>query len=128
MTSPADLKPTTGVRASPSAASPSVRSLAASTRFRTFAVVFAIVGPILYLVCASLNLPLVTYHPAMNRIDVGWTPARSGEGPAIYWHGWTLTMLVVGSSLSFLATLLPERVTRRIPLYLVWLLPLLAFP
>ena len=106
----------------------SQRSLATSARFKTFAVVFAIVGPILYLVCASLNLPLVTYHPAMNRLDLGWMPARSGEGPAIYWFGWTLTVLVVGAGLSVLATWLPERMTRGIPLYLVWLIPLLALP
>ena len=46
----------------------------------------------------------------------------------MYWYGWTLTVLVGGTIVSLLATLLPERVTRRIPLYLVWLLPLLAVP
>jgi hypothetical protein len=103
-------------------------SLTASARFKTFAVTFAIVGPILYFACLFWNLPLVTYHPAMSRIDLGWTPARSGEGPAMYWYGWTLTVLVGGAIVSLLATLLPERVTRRIPLYLVWLIPLLAIP
>jgi hypothetical protein len=39
-----------------------------------------------------------------------------------------LTVLVGGTIVSLLATLLPERVTRRIPLYLVWLIPLLAIP
>src|SRR5215475_8595135 len=74
-------------RAAPSA------SPAACTKFKTFAVAFAVAGPILYFACLFWNLPLVTYHPAMNRIDFGWTPAVSGEGPAMYWYGWTLTVL-----------------------------------
>jgi hypothetical protein len=115
--------PTTGA---PSA--PSTESLASSSKLRAFVVTFAIAGPILYLVCSARNLPLITYHPAMNRIDLGWTAARSGEGPAMYWYGWTLTTLVSGAIVSFLATLLPERVTRRIPLYLVWILPVLTVP
>jgi uncharacterized SAM-binding protein YcdF (DUF218 family) len=69
----------------------SASPLAASSRFRTFAVTFAIVSPVLYLVCVSLSLPLFTYHPAVNRIDFLWSPPRSGEGPAIYWYGWTLS-------------------------------------
>ena len=46
----------------------------------------------------------------------------------MYWYGWTLTVLAAGTMVSSLATLLPERVTRNIPLYLVWLLPILAVP
>ena len=93
-------------------------SLAASSRFKTFAVTFAIASPVLYLVCVSLNLPLFTYHPAVNRIDVLWSPPRSGEGPAMYWYGWTLSVVVGGAIVSFVAAMLPERVTRKIPLYL----------
>jgi hypothetical protein len=103
-------------------------SLAASGKFRTFAVTFAVASPILYFACLFWNLPLLTYHPAMNRIDFGWTPARSGEGPAMYWYGWTLTVLVAGAMVSLLATLVPERAARKIPLYLVWLVPLVAIP
>jgi len=101
-------------------------SLAASTRLKTFAVTFAVASPLLYLICVSLNLPLITYHPAVNRIDFLWSPARSGEGPAMYWYGWTLSVLVGGAIVSFLVTMLPERMTRKTPLYLVWLLPTLA--
>jgi hypothetical protein len=110
----------------PTSAAPSTSSLAASTRFKIFAVTFAVVGPLFYLACVSLNLPLITYHPAMSRIDFLWSPARSGEGPAMYWYGWTLSALVGGAIMSFLVAMFPERVTRRIPLYLVWLLPTLA--
>src|SRR5262245_65297437 len=107
-------------------AAPLTSSLAASTGFKTFAVTFAITSPVLYLVCVSLNLPLFTYHPAVNRIDLLWSPPRSGEGPAMYWYGWTLSVLIGGAIVSFVAAMLPERMTRKIALYLVWVLPTCA--
>jgi hypothetical protein len=110
----------------PTSAVRSASSLAASSRFKAFAVTFAIVSPVLYLVCVSLNLPLLTYHPAVNRIDFLWSPPRSGEGPAMYWYGWTLSVIVGGAIVGFVAAMLPERVTRGIPLYLVWMLPTLG--
>jgi hypothetical protein len=123
---------TTGIRATtndPSnSTATSTSSLAASYRFKVFVIVFAIMGPVVYLACIGWNLPLMTYHPAMNRVDLGWTPARSGEGPAMYWYGWTLTALVGVTIVSFLATLLPRRVTQRVPLYLMWVIPILAVP
>jgi hypothetical protein len=103
-------------------------SLAASARFRTFAITFAIVGPVIYMICLQMNWPLFTYHPATNRIVLGWEAARSGEGPNMTWYGWTAMALIVGGGLSYLATFLPERITKRIPLILVWLLPILAIP
>jgi hypothetical protein len=103
-------------------------SLASSTKFKTFAVTCAIAGTLIYLVCLHFNLPLFTYHPAVNRIEWFWGPARSGEGPAMYWYGWTATTLIVGAAVAFLATLLPESAAKKIPLILVWLLPILAIP
>jgi hypothetical protein len=44
----------------------------------------------------------------------------------MYWYGWILSMLVGGTIVSVLATMLPERATRKIPLYLVWVLPILV--
>lgn len=104
----------------------SVSSLATSAKFRTFAVVFAIAAPVLYVLCDLYSLPLFTYHPATNRVDLGWAPGRSGEGPAMYWYGWTATMLIGCTVLGWLATLLPENMTKKIPLFLIWLLPILA--
>jgi hypothetical protein len=89
---------------------------------------FAVAGTLIYLVCLHFNLPLFTYHPAVNRIEWLWGPARSGEGPAMYWYGWTATTLVVGAIVSFLATLLPETMAKKVPIILVWLLPILAIP
>jgi hypothetical protein len=107
---------------------PVTSSLASSTKFKTFVVTFAITGTLAYLVCLEMNWPLFTFHPATNRIVWGWEASRSGEGPAMYWYGWTATSVIMGAILGFLATLLPESVTRKIPLILVWLLPILSIP
>jgi hypothetical protein len=108
--------------------SPATSSLASSTRFRTFVITFSIVGPVIYMICLQMNWPLFTYHPATNRIALGWEAARSGEGPNMTWYGWTAMTLLVGTVVSFLATLLPESIAKKIPLILVWLLPILAIP
>jgi hypothetical protein len=107
---------------------PATSSLASSTKFKTFVVTYAIAGTLIYLLCLEMNWPLFTFHPATNRIVWGWEASRSGEGPAMYWYGWTATSLLAGAILGFLATLLPESVSRRIPLILVWLLPILSIP
>ena len=105
----------------------SAASLATSAKFKTFAIVFGISFSVIYLVCELLSLPLFTYHPATNRFDLGWAPGRSGEGPAMYWYGWVAACLIGAPILGWLATLLPESVTKKIPLALLWLLPILAF-
>ena len=116
--------PAATTRATPAAKS----SLASSTKVRTFAITFAIAGTVIYLLCLQFNWPMFTFHPATNRIAWGWEAGRSGEGPAMYWYGWTATSVIAAAVVGFLATLLPESVTRRIPLILVWLLPILAIP
>ena len=108
------------------AARTSTGSLAASVKVRAFAIVFSLTAPIVYVLCELLSLPLFTYHPATNRVDFGWVPGRSGEGPAMYWYGWTATMLIACTLLGWLATLLPEAAVRKIPLALIWILPIVA--
>jgi hypothetical protein len=109
-------------------ATPTTSSLASSAKIKTFAITFAVLGTVIYLLCLQFNWPLFTFHPATNRVGWGWEAGRSGEGPAMYWYGWTATTLVVGTVVSYLAALLPESITRKIPLILVWLLPILAIP
>jgi hypothetical protein len=102
------------------------------SQFKSFAIAFGISVPIFYVGCEMFNLPAFTYHPATNRIGFGWEAGRSGEGPAMYWYGWTVVTLVAGLVieehfiLGLLATLLPEGVAKKIPLALLWLLPILA--
>ena len=103
-------------------------SLASSAAFRTFAVVFAIAAPVIYIVCEMRNWPLFTYHPGTNRWDWFYSPAVRNEGPAMHWYGWTANMLIGSAVLGVLATMLPERIARKIPLSLVWILPVAAVP
>jgi hypothetical protein len=103
-------------------------SLASSTAFRTFATVFAIATPIIYVTCEMANWPLFTYHPGTDRLNLGWAPAVKDEGPAMYWYGWIATTLLGAGALGLLAVKLPESATRRIPLALVWIAPLAAVP
>jgi hypothetical protein len=106
----------------------STTSLASSAKFKTFVIVYAIVHPVTYVICVIWQLPLFTYHPATNRIVWGYEAARSGEGPNMTWYGWVATTVLVGLIVGMVATMLPERVTSKIPLALVWLLPMLAIP
>jgi hypothetical protein len=103
-------------------------SLAESATFRTFALVFAIATPVIYVICEMQNWPLFTYHPGTNRVDLGFAPAVRDEGPAMYWYGWTANTLLGAGVLGLLATMLPESLVKRIPLSLVWILPVAAVP
>jgi hypothetical protein len=103
-------------------------SLASSAKFRTFALVFGMATPVLYVICDMQNWPLFTYHPGPNRIDFGYAAAVRDQGPAMYWYGWTCTTLIGAAVLGFLATLLPESTARKIPLSLTWILPIVALP
>jgi hypothetical protein len=106
----------------------STPSLASSATFKTFAVVFAITTPIIYVICEMQNWPLFTYHPGTNRIDLFWAAAIKDQGPAMYWYGWTATTLIASTILGLVATLLPENIARKIPLSLTWIVPLAAVP
>jgi hypothetical protein len=108
---------------------PSSRSTAiTSSRVRTFVVVFAITSTIVYVLSDLLGWALFTIHPATGRFEWGQMPPRRGEGPVMYWYGWVVTTAIISTVVAFLATFLPESVTRRIPLFLLWLLPVLAVP
>jgi hypothetical protein len=110
------------------AVSASTFSLASSAAFRTFATVFAIAAPVIYVICEMKNWPLFTYHPGTDRLDLFYAAARKDEGPAMHWYGWTANTVLGAGVLGILATWLPENVVKRIPLSLVWIVPLAAVP
>jgi len=103
-------------------------SLATSAKFQTFVTVFSTIFPVTYLTVFIINLPVFTFHPATFRIVWGYEAQRSGEGPNMTWYGWILTSLFAASIVSIIAMMLPERLTRRIPLWIAWLSPILAIP
>jgi hypothetical protein len=108
--------------------SQSTPSLAASSKFKTFVTTFSICGPVIYCVIQYFNWPLLTFHPATDRLVWGYEAARSGEGPNMLWYGWTLTTVLIAAALGLIAMMLPERITGKIPLALVWIFPILAIP
>jgi hypothetical protein len=114
--------------AATAAKAPPAPSLAASARFKTFALTFSTFGPLIYCVCQFFNWPLFTFHPATNRLVWGFEGARPGEGPNMLWYGWTATTLVVAAVVGIIAMMLPEHVIRKLPIVLIWLLPILAIP
>jgi hypothetical protein len=117
----------TATASATAAASASSSTLAASAKFKAFAVVFGISFTVIYVLCEVFGYPMFTYHPATNLFDWGRVLGRSGEGPPMYWYGWLAWCLVGGAVLGILATFLPGRIINRIPLFLLWLLPILAF-
>ena len=106
----------------------SAQPLASSEKFRTFVLVFSLTATVIYVLSDLLGLPLFTYHPATGRFEFGYGLPRRNEGPVMYWYGWLLTTLIGAAVAGLLATLLPESMSRRIPLALLWVLPVLAVP
>jgi hypothetical protein len=109
-------------------ASPRSAAGASSYKLRTFVVVFSLTATVVYVLCDLLGFPLFTYHPATGRLEWGYALPRRNEGPVMYWYGWLLTTAIVSTVVALLATFLPENVTRRIPLFALWVLPVLAVP
>jgi uncharacterized membrane protein len=99
-----------------------------SPAFGKFALVFGIAFVITYVVCDVMSWPLFTYFPATGNLAWGRQPAIPSGGPAMYWYGWTANCFIVSIIAGLLATLLPDNVAKRIPLWLTWLLPVLAIP
>jgi hypothetical protein len=103
-------------------------ALAASSKFKAFATTFSIAAPVVYCLTVYFNLPVLTYFPAIGRFGWGVEAVQSGTGPNMLWYGWTLTTILVAGALGIIAMMLPERVTNKIPLFLVWLVPILSIP
>jgi hypothetical protein len=101
---------------------------APSERRRVFALVFGVSFAVLYVVCDMAALPMFTYHPGSDRIDLGFTPARPDEGPAMYWFGWIATSALGAFVLGLGAALLPEKAGGKIPLALAWIVPIALVP
>ena len=119
---------TNTVTSTKTAASARSAAVASSSRLRTFVVAFSLTATVVYVLCDLLGFPLFTYHPATGRIEWGYALPRRNEGPVMYWYGWVVTTAIVSTVVALLATYLPENVTRRIPLFTLWLLPVLAVP
>ena len=83
----------------------------ASEKIPIFAVAFTVAYAVIYAICTELNLPLLTYHPAIGELDFLWKSEK--RGPSMYWYGWMLTSLVGALLLAWIATLVPEQWLQR---------------
>jgi hypothetical protein len=96
-------------------------------RTLAFARTFAVVAPVIYVICELMNWPVFTYHPGTGRFDWGFAAPIPDEGPAMYWFGWNLSMLIGGGVIAGLGAMAPG-LARRAPLALAWLFPLACVP
>ena len=103
-------------------------SLSASRKVGTFATTVSITGPVVYCVIQYFNWPLFTFHPATERLVWGYEAAPPGEGSNMLWYGWTVTTILIAAGLGLIAMMLPERISRQMPLALVWIFPILTIP
>ena len=103
-------------------------SLAMSRRFKAFALTFSISGTVVYCLVQHFNYPLFTYWPAVHRFVWGFGASSADDGPNMLWYGWSVTTILIASALGMIATVIPEQTVRKIPLWLVWLLPIFAIP
>ena len=99
---------------------------AATSAFAAFAIAVAIATPVIYVIAEIGGFPLFTYHPGTNRFDLGWAAARANEGPAMYWYGWIATTIIGDVIVGTLAAVAARGAVQKIPLFLIWLLPLAA--
>jgi hypothetical protein len=83
----------------------------ASEKIPLFAITFTVAYAVIYAICTELNLPLLTYHPAIGELDFLWKPEK--RGPSMYWYGWMLTSLVGAVAVAWIATAVPEQWLQR---------------
>jgi len=76
------------------------------TFYRVFPV-FSTAFAVLYLVAATFNYALFTYHPLLHEVDLLPQPAKSG--PAMYWYGWMTTAAIGAVIVAAIAALVSER-------------------
>jgi hypothetical protein len=92
---------------------PASKTRAEVSKFGTFAITFGVAFIILYTLFERQNWPLFTYHPAVGKVDFGMQPARSGEGPPMYWYGWVLLAAISATVLGWLATFVSSQRLQR---------------
>src|SRR5262249_21982193 len=76
------------------------------TIYRVFPV-FSTAFALLYLVVATFNYALFTYHPMLHELDLLVQPAKAG--PAMYWYGWITTAAIGAVVVAIIAAFVPDR-------------------
>jgi len=97
-------------------------------RYRTFMTIFSASFSLSYLLVDVLKLPTFSYYPATHKMAWGWLPSSVDDGPAMYWYGWILSSLLMALVVSYLCSMLPINILKRIPLSIAWILPVALIP
>ncbi|HRI16594.1 MAG TPA: hypothetical protein PLX89_26680 [Verrucomicrobiota bacterium] len=107
--------------------------MTSSHAFRRFTFAFGAAFAILYVIAIKTDTALLTVYPSLGVVLWGTHHSRDAVDPALgflapsmYWYGWTATAALGALAVGLGATLLPQRLTQRIWLGWLWLIPLLA--
>jgi amino acid permease len=107
--------------------------MTSSHAFRNFAFAYGAAFAVLYVVALKLDLALFTVYPSLGVVVLGTQHARDTVDPALgflapamYWYGWTATAALGAFVYGLVAALLPERWTRPIGLWWLWVVPVSA--
>src|SRR5262249_60191730 len=76
------------------------------TFYRAFPV-FSTAFAVFYLISATFNYALFTYHPLLHEIDLLAQPVKAG--PAMYWYGWMTTAAIGALVVAAVGTFIPSR-------------------
>ena len=98
--------------------------MTATRQFGTFAIVFAVAYPIVYVTATEWNLAAFTYHSAIGQFTLG--PSKPIAGPAMYWYGWITTTTVAAGIVAAVAAYLPGSLMQRLPPATAGVIPILA--
>jgi len=79
--------------------------------YRVFPV-FSTVFAVLYLMAATYNYALFTYHPLLHELNLLAQPAKAG--PAMYWYGWITTAAIGALVVAAVATFVTDRWERSV--------------
>ncbi len=96
-----------------------------TTRSMTvFVIVFSVTYAIAYVLAVEKNYALFTYHPALEAFGFG--AERPREGVAMYWYGWLAMAAAAGLVAGGIASVVPERLAKRLWSGWAWSVPLAA--
>src|SRR5262249_16269312 len=74
-----------------------------SRAFPVFSTAFAV----FYLISATFNYALFTYHPILHEINLLAQSIKSG--PAMYWYGWMTTAAIGALAVAAVGSFIPSR-------------------
>src|SRR5215831_3376331 len=74
--------------------------------YRAFPV-FSTAFAVFYLLAATFNYALITYHPLLHELDLLPQPPKAG--PAMYWYGWIMTAGIGALAVAAIALLVSDR-------------------